>query len=350
MKHKDQKKPKKIEYSPLNIILICLSFAVLFFYIFYIDGAKNIIATIKLLQMRWLFVGILLMIVFWYMEAICLHLPLKLFNPKQPFKNTFSISMIGQYFNSLTPFSTGGQPMQAYYMYKDGVSVGASLSSMLVKLIIYQFVLTVYSSVILIFQTSFFYHKVKGFVLWSLAGFLLNIVVIISLICMGYFKRFSTMIGSFFVKAGVALHLVRDQYSALKSMIGEVSRFHRNYRLIRENKNVVLQMMICTAFQLTAYFAVTYAIYRSFSLSEAHFFAIISAQAFVLLLSSFIPLPGAIGASEGSFYLFFGIFFPPHYLAYAILAWRLITFYMPIVVGAGFTLVRRDAPEPSGAN
>ena len=46
--------------------------------------------------------------------------------------------MIGQLFNNITPFSSGGQPMQAYELNKNGLRVSDSLCAMSMKFIITQ--------------------------------------------------------------------------------------------------------------------------------------------------------------------------------------------------------------------
>lgn len=58
----------------------------------------------------------------------------------------------------------------------------------------------------------------------------------------------------------------------------------------------------------------------------------------MLMITSFIPLPGGSGGAEAGFYLFFGMFFPQSgVIAIAILIWRIFTFYMPIVAGVIFS-------------
>ena len=65
---------------------------------------------------------------------------------------------------------------------------------------------------------------------------------------------------------------------------------------------------------------------------------VVSAQAFVVMISSFVPLPGAAGGAEFSFKTFFAPFFSPYHISVnpAMLLWRFITFYLPIIVGACF--------------
>lgn len=64
---------------------------------------------------------------------------------------------------------------------------------------------------------------------------------------------------------------------------------------------------------------------------------VVASAAFILMISSFVPLPGASGGAEGSFYMFFRMFFKASgSVSVAILLWRLFTFYLPIVVGVYF--------------
>lgn len=52
-----------------------------------------------------------LMVVYWVLESTELHLALKRFSPQQAPCDTFRATMIGQFFNCITPFASGGQPM-----------------------------------------------------------------------------------------------------------------------------------------------------------------------------------------------------------------------------------------------
>ena len=65
---------------------------------------------------------------------------------------------------------------------------------------------------------------------------------------------------------------------------------------------------------------------------------VISCQAFVLLISTFVPLPGALGAAEGSYVLFFKNIFGG-YVHLSTVIWRFLTFYMAIIGGMIFALL-----------
>ena len=82
------------------------------------DGAEHIGEVLSTANHLWM--AIVFLIMMWLAETMNLHIPLKKLYPTQKFTNTLKITMIGQLFNNLTPFSTGGQVMQVYEMNRSG--------------------------------------------------------------------------------------------------------------------------------------------------------------------------------------------------------------------------------------
>lgn len=60
----------------------------------------------------WILAALGLMVVYWVFESLGLHLAVSRFVPTQNPGDTFCATMIGQFFNCITPFSSGCQPMQ----------------------------------------------------------------------------------------------------------------------------------------------------------------------------------------------------------------------------------------------
>ena len=66
------------------------------------------------------------------------------------------------------------------------------------------------------------------------------------------------------------------------------------------------------------------------------------------IAASFTPLPGASGAQEGGFYLFFKDYFSDNVIFAALFVWRFLTYYLSIIVGFVAVAIdgaRRQAPE-----
>ena len=58
------------------------------------------------------------------------------------------------------------------------------------------------------------------------------------------------------------------------------------------------------------------------------------------MISSFVPLPGAMGAAEGSYVAFFSsVYSSSSLVALSTFIWRLYTFYLPIVLGMWLTVL-----------
>ena len=83
---------------------------------------------------------------------------------------------------------------------------------------------------------------------------------------------------------------------------------------------------------ICSYF-VSYYVYLALGFKEVSFFSIITKQAMLYAMASWIPLPGAIGASEIAYLSIFESVYMEETLISAMLLTRGITFYLFIIVG-----------------
>ena len=60
----------------------------------------------------------------------------------------------------------------------------------------------------------------------------------------------------------------------------------------------------------------------------------IAASAYVLIIGSFVPIPGGSGGIEYGFIQFFGNFIQGSVLSASLLVWRFITYYLGMILGA----------------
>ena len=111
---------------------------------------------------------------------------------------------------------------------------------------------------------------------------------------------------------------------------------------------MLVKVSLVTFVQLTVYFSLSWVIFTGFGLDLESlgmdplegYFTVISRQAFIYLIASFVPLPGAIGASEASYITFFNyVYQDPSIVALSTFIWRAFTFYLPIVLGMVLSLM-----------
>lgn len=315
-------------------LLICGIAFVVMVIVLMSEGIDNILNALSQLNPLFLLMAIGCMIVYWFGEGIGLHLAAKSLDDKVTFRTTMLVTMIGQYFNCITPFASGGQPMQAYTYVKRGLHLSSALTALLSRFIVYQFTLTLYSVVFLIFKLPMFTDgDLKPLTFLVILGFIINTFVIIMLFMLAFFRRATTKLAHGVIILLGKLRILKNPADTREYFDKELSQYYENFMFIKSRPVMVLKMFIATVIQLLAYFSITYVIYTGFGMHETDFFTIIACQAFVLMISGFVPLPGAMGAAEGSYAVFFKPIFGDYYTGVSTFIWRFLTFYLPILIG-----------------
>lgn len=341
--NEQQVKPANKKVIFFNFILIIAIFIGLFIYMIKVDGIDNIKQILQQVDYKWVTAGVICLIIHWICEALNLHIPIKKIYPNQSFKNSFKVSMIGQLFNNITPFSTGGQPMQAYELNKTGKRVSDSLSAMAIKFVITQTALVVTTLVVVLFEFQFFARLMQDYVWVAVLGFSVNIFAIIIVILAGINKKIITFFTTPIIKLLGKIHIFKKPEEKIEKLDKSIENFKQQFLYMKSEKAMVAKMFITAVIQSLAYYSITYMVYRAFGNYGITFFQIIPVQAFLLLIMTFVPTPGSGLGAEGGFYLLFNSIFQVGTINMSILFWRLYTFYLPIIVGALFMIpVKKD--------
>ncbi|MBP1543397.1 MAG: flippase-like domain-containing protein [Oscillospiraceae bacterium] len=337
----EQKKKKK--GNKLNLIICGIAFLVMVFYLLFVDGVDKIGAALSNINPLFIVLCVLFMVGYWLCEAGTVHIMLKEMHPKMRFWHTWLVTIIGQYFNCITPSASGGQPMQAYYLVKFGVPLGSAMTALLSRFIVYQFTLTIYSIFTLIVGFSEFGEDLnkKGLMIFVLIGFVINTAVIVVLIGIAVWKNGTLKAANWFISVLVKLRLCKNPMKWRVYISREVNKFHTNFKFLKKNVSIIIRSFILNFIQLTLFLSISYLLFLGFGLEGASLLQIISYQAYVLMISSFIPLPGAMGGAELGYTGFFGNIFG-EYVNVSTMLWRIFTFYLPIIVGLVFTMTMKN--------
>lgn len=100
---KNMKSEKEIKSNLFILILVAFSLVFLIVYLYCVDGVHDIAIVLKTAHLGWLFAALGCVLVYWFLEACVLHMAIKPVHPSQKFSVTLRLSMIGQYFNCITP-------------------------------------------------------------------------------------------------------------------------------------------------------------------------------------------------------------------------------------------------------
>lgn len=328
----------KKKNNKFNLIICGFAFLVMVVYIFCFDGVENLVRSITTVNFGFLLLAVCCIFGYWVLESVTLHLSAKSIAPQARFKDSLFVTIIGQYFNCITPFASGGQPMQAYYYVKRGIPLSAAMTALISRFIVYQFVLTVYSVIFLIFKLPMFREgEFKGLTVLVIIGFLINTAVILLLFMVSFFRTPTTKLAHGIVYLLGKLRIFKNPEEKIVAVDQTLEQYYEHFLFIKSKPLLILKMCGLTFAQLFLYFSITYVIYLGFGMNETDLFTITACQSFVLMISSFVPLPGALGAAEGSYAAFFSKIFGS-YTGFSTFVWRFLTFYLPILIGLGINL------------
>jgi len=287
----------------------------------------------------YLLLAFLCMIGYWVFDALIITNISKMLNIKNNIIQSLKFTMIGQYYSLITPFSSGGQPAQIYSMVNDSIPIGKATSILIEKFIIYQIIVTLYSIIMFILRLSFVYTRIKTALPFMVIGIILNFIGLITILTLFLNSSLLKKITMLILQLLNKIKIIKDIDKYKLKAEAHLAEYDESIKKISENKAMTVKASIMTIIQLTLYFSITYFIYLSLGLGKATYVDIISIQSLLYMTVSFIPTPGTVGASEGGFYVLFKVFFGANLLVYAMLLWRIISYYLSLAICGIVTFV-----------
>ena len=131
---------KKNKFALATMILIGIG---IFFYSIRDISYRTILGELAHLHYGWLAVALICMLLSVLCEGFVVKILLKRQFPTYSLKDALRIPLIAQLFNAITPFSSGGQPAQLVALMQSRVEAGQASSVLLMKFIVYQFMVLV---------------------------------------------------------------------------------------------------------------------------------------------------------------------------------------------------------------
>lgn len=301
----------------------------------------------------WWIVGALgLMFGFVACEAMCSKTILTRLGHGPRYGRCLGYSFVGFYVSSITPSATGGQPAQVYYMSRDGIPAAHGALNMMLIAVCYQVTILLYAVAALIFKPGLLTAMGTGLGLLLIYGAGIMLVLTGGMLGFMFLPNVARKFTGAILRLLVRLRIVKDKAAMEAKLEHQMEEYRAGADCIRHNPGMMPRLLGLTAAQLTCLFAVPYMIYKAFGLTGHSGVEIIFAQALLTLAVSMLPLPGAVGATEGGFITFFTMFFGSGLVTPAVLLSRGISFYAFLAISAvvtcavHFAVGRRRAAAP----
>lgn len=329
-KYKDMKIKKRTSLRMIrNMVFFVALIAFTFWFIFKDQDINGLITNIKSTNKIYISIAALMGFTFYLIEAINVRsLLITLGEKKFSIFRSLRYTAIGAFFSAITPAASGGQPIEIYYMSKDGIKVSNSTLALLIHLCGFQMSTIGCSLVCVIINPS----VISGGTIWLyILGIVINgFILTIMLICIfsktlrnGLFKFILKMLRAFKVK----------NYELKKAKIEEsLKQYSESSIFIKSHMGTFIIAVLRTLLMVIIYHLIPFFVYKSFGLSGTSIFKMFTVQAILYTTVSGLPLPGAIGVSEGLFLKIYESIFTSGILSGAMLVYRFVSFYLYILI------------------
>ena len=329
------KSRKKIIF---NGVFLAVVFALTIYGVFHGEDLSSMMDAIHRADKRWLIPGIALVAFFIWGESIIIWYMMRSSGIQLKKRTCFLFSSVGFFFSCITPSTSGGQPMQIYYMKKEKISIPVSTVILMIVTITYKLVLVVIGIGIAIFGRGFLHKYLEGILPVFYLGLALNIFCVTFMTILVFHPLLAKAIMVKGMKLLERLHLVKKKDGRLKKLEDSMDTYRNTAAYLKNNPFVIVKVIGITFIQRMALFAVTWFVYQAFGLHGTGFWEILFLQAVISVSVDMLPLPGGMGISETLFLNIFSPVFGGLLLPGMVLS-RGLGYYGELLISAAFTVV-----------
>lgn len=247
-------------------------------------------------------------------------------------------SFIGFFYSGITPSATGGQPVQLYYMNKDGNRGSHSTVVLMTVAVVYKFVLVLIGVSILVFWNGPLREGLNRYYPLYILGLLLNVVLVILILGVMLFPGVILRAELAFEAFMIRVHIWKPSAGRQEKVRTFIESYRQGVAWLGMHKGKLAGVVGMTFLQRCSLFLVTYVAYLGFGLKGTGAMTVILLQASVYVAVDMLPLPGAQGITELMYQAVFFNIFTGKYLFPSMMVNRGINFYFLLLVSLGVIL------------
>ena len=328
MKEKELKKNSIKNFVISGVIFIGLIFLT-FWLIVKDQDMGEVMGVVQQANLWWILGGLLLMLGYFLVQSWNVKTILGSFGEKLTLRKAFKFTLIEFFFCALTPSASGGQPVEIYYMTKEGISGSSATMAIFVQLCGYQISVVLLGIIAVLFLP---YKIPSGVHMFFTIGLLINVAALVILLTCVFSQKVSQVVVKWVIK--LARRLKYKKVDQMQQRLEEgLEQYAKSARYIKEHKKEFVVAILRVLLQVTLYFLVPFCIYSAFGLNEHNVIELFAMQSVLFLATAGFPIPGAVGLSETVFLALYGTVFGEELINSAMLLNRGVTFYGFVIIG-----------------
>lgn len=312
-----------------NTIFLLLVTAIVL-YIILRDDFDGIVAAMSNIDIKFLFIAVIFCFLSISIRGFANYL---IINDKKKIdlKEAIKHNLIAHFFNGITPFSSGGQPMEIYMNTEHDIPLAKATNQTVQGFIFYQIALVICGAFAVAYNFTFnIFPKVKFLQHLVMLGFTINIIVAIILLLISSSKRITHRISSLVIKI---LKLLKIKHN-VEEVNNKFDDYHKGFQNLKKRRGLtVVGILLNIASLLCLYIVPLFILYSMGDFQSLTVLETLTASAYVYVIGAFVPIPGASGGMEYGFTQFFGNFIGLGTISATVIIWRFITYYLGVITG-----------------
>lgn len=327
------------------LVLFIVTGLVLFFSLK--DNYKETLEVLKTLNKGWILVAIILITSYWFFKAIALKKIIGTFKKEYRFKEAFKFILEINFFNAITPFSSGGQPFEIYKLKKEDFKLADATTVVIEQFVVYQVAL-VLLGLIAIISNHIFHIFPNNSVIKNLVtlGFIINTTITVVSFLLAFTKKTNKLVVRNVIQFLHKIKLVKNVEKKQEKFDKYINELYDGTKSLLKDKKSFIGMILANFVGLICLYLVPLAlIYATGDYTSMNGLNAIVSSAYVMLIGSFVPIPGGTGGLEFGFMKFYGKFIKGGILTAIMISWRFITYYIPMVIGAIAVGIKKEVNE-----
>ena len=325
-----------------TIIIVIMTIIVLF--VVLRKDFNTIVNDLQTMDLKYILIAVLLYILYLVLHSYVVYLTV---NKKEKFSFLESVKhkIIVQFFNGITPFSTGGQPMEIYMLKEHDINLSKASNYIIQNFVFYQIALVLFGALAVFINFTFkLFPKVSLLRDLVFLGFFINTMVAVILLFISFSKSITKSFIHYMVNILYKIHLIQDKEKQLEVWDKRVDEFHECASELKKRKSLFVIGVLFNFLGLLCLYSIPlFILYALHDFNSMNLVNTACSSAYVMVVGSFVPIPGASGGIEYSFTQFFGNFLPKTKVNTVLLVWRFITYYLGMIIGA--VLFNLDKPK-----
>ena len=312
------------------LILFLLVIFLTYYSIYDKQSINLIINNLNKLSFVSVFICLIFILMYFIMQAIYMKTTLKSLKVNVSFTRCIFYCLVEFYFSGITPSSTGGQPVQLYYMTKDKIPIRKSYITLMLNTVYFKLIIFILGII------SFFYTKAtlfnnKIYLLFFILGIVVDLFIVIFLILLIFKQSIIKKIINLIIRILSKIKILNNKIKGFN--VNEfLDRYKNELKYIKNNRIIVIINFFITLIQRLLLFSISFILYKSFGFNKYNYIDLIMIQISVQVAIEALPLPGGSGLSENMLKTLFTTLFGIKLCDIAMIFTRTFSFYIPLIL------------------